>query len=132
MVFLQKNPSHLTTQVLCLMLEPLYPPAQRLVSSRAGWAPRGWGWWLSARLTWLPAALGNSCPRALLLDEEGTSLCSSTQEPGSVFLEVSSALIHWAWNQRTAEGHGVISVLFWCHGNRYSFTQHTLEVLEHL
>lgn len=28
-----------------------------------------------------------------------------------LFLEVSSALIHWAWNQNAAEGHGVISVL---------------------
>lgn len=47
MVFLQKNPlpSHYTEealQILCLKLEPPHPPAQRLGSSRAGWALRGW------------------------------------------------------------------------------------------
>lgn len=71
-------------------------------------------------------------PPHLFLQEEGTSLCPSTLQPGSAF-SWRSALLSFTGHGITEapEGHGVIPVLFWCHGNRDSFTQHTLEVPEH-
>lgn len=86
------------------------------------------GWWSTAQ-----GSSGSWQHHAAFHHEEGTSWCSSVLEPESAF-GGSQLCSHQpgAGTRELPKGRGSISVLCWCHGNRYSFTQHTLTVLQHL